>query len=303
MRCLLPLAVLVLTTGCAQTRIQAETAAAKLLISDQQENQLGQQVKQELQQQGVRYLEDPEVVKYVRDITNKILPFARKDRPGVVWSVFVIDDPKTVNAFATPGGNLFVYTGLLLASQNEAELAGVMSHEAGHVVGRHSARAMVNTFGLQTVTSMALGKSPGQVSQVAAGLAANGVLLAHGRSEETEADEYGVRYTSQAHYDPNGLVTFFQRLAAQEGKGTQLTKWLSTHPPSADRVRHAREVIAKKHLTGRELGAERLQPIQARIRAHVTPAASPAPTAPASGASTPAPSQQGAEKGGNRSGF
>jgi len=283
---LVAVAAALLLTSCLKERRQAEIAAAKLLISDEQENQLGLQVKQELQQQGVKYLDDPAVVKYVRDITNRILPFAKKDRPGVVWSIYVIDDPKTVNAFATPGGNLFVYTGLLLAAENEAELAGVMSHEAGHVVGRHSARAMVNTYGLQTVTGMALGKNPGQIKQVAATLAATGIIRAHGRSEETEADEYGVKYSSSAGYDPHGLSTFFQKLAAREGKGNAVVALLSTHPPSADRVRHANQVIAQKHLTGKELGTERLAPIKAALQAHKTPAAAPA--APVS-TETPAP--------------
>ena len=87
-----------------------------------------------------------------------------------------------------------MYTGLLLAADNEAELAGVLAHEAGHVVGRHSARAMVNAYGLQAITQVALGKNPGPAAQIAAQLAGGGRELAHGRSEETEADEYGAKY-------------------------------------------------------------------------------------------------------------
>ncbi len=293
---LLSAAVLIsLSAGCTtQSRIKAEKAAAKLLISDEQENQLGLQVKQELQKQGVQYLDDPEIVKYVRDITNRILPFAKRDRPGVVWSVFVIDDAKTVNAFATPGGNLYVYTGLLLTAANEAELAGVMAHEAGHVVGRHSARQMINAYGLQAVAGMALGQNPGQVKQVAASLAATGIIRAHGRSEEIEADEYGVKYTSSAGYDPNGLVTFFQKLGAQEGKVPGVMALLSTHPTSTDRVRHAKQVIAQKRLTGKEIGAERLTPIKAKIQAHKTPAQTPATPAPSE---TPAPAPAPTTKG------
>lgn len=266
----------VLTLACAtaslsacskQQRVRAETAAAKLLISDQQEQQLGLQVKKELEtKEKIRYVQDPAVVQYVTQISNKINRFASKDRPNVRWSVHVIDDPKTVNAFATPGGFLYVYTGLILAADNEAELAGVMAHEAGHVVGRHSARQMVNAYGLQAVTAMALGKDAGQLAQVAAGLAGNGVLLAHGRSEETEADEYGARYASAAGYNPQGLVSFFQKLAKEEGKTNQALKWLSTHPSSADRVRHLNQYIAANRLSGGELGANTLAPIKAKLR-------------------------------------
>jgi hypothetical protein len=107
--------------GCAERqRAAAETAEAKALISDDQEMQLGMQVQQELQKQNVRYLDDPEVTAYVHTITSKIFPLAEKDRPGVKWSVRVIDDSNVVNAFATPGGFLYVYTGLLLAASDRS---------------------------------------------------------------------------------------------------------------------------------------------------------------------------------------
>src|SRR6185503_4830008 len=149
-------------------RIATETAIAEALISDQQEAQLGLQVKSQLEKEGIRYLQDAVVKDYVTNIFRRIMPFAEKDRPGVHWNLYVIDDMKTVNAFATPGGNLYVYTGLLNAADNEAEVAGVLAHEAGHVVARHSARQLVNAYGLQTVAQLALGQNPGLMQQVAA---------------------------------------------------------------------------------------------------------------------------------------
>src|SRR4051812_32249869 len=130
--------------GCATMGTNAEKVAAEQLISIDQENQLGLQVKNELEQkQNIRYITDPTVGNYVTGVANKVIAFGKKDRPEVQWQVHVIDDAKTVNAFATPGGYLYVYSGLLLAADNEAELAGVMAHETGHVVARHSARSMV----------------------------------------------------------------------------------------------------------------------------------------------------------------
>lgn len=264
----LPLAALVGLGACsARQRTRAETAVASAFISDQQEAQLGAQVKQQLEQkEHVRYVTDPQVVQYVQGVSNRVLQFASRDRRGVQWKVHVIDDPKTVNAFATPGGYLYVYTGLLLAADNEAELAGVMGHEAGHVVGRHSARAMVQAFGLQTVLGMALGQKPNQLAAVAANLAGGGAMLAHGRGQELEADEYGVRYTALAGYDPRGLVTFFQKLQAKEGRTPGVLKWLSTHPPSAERVQKLDQTIAQQRLSGSDVGAERLAAIKPRIR-------------------------------------
>jgi predicted Zn-dependent protease len=257
-----------LATGCAATkRMNVGRTAAALLISDQQEEQLGRQVKTELEtKENIKYVEDPTVVEYVRGVSTPILQAANRDRPNVKWKVSVIDDPKTVNAFATPGGYLSVYTGLLLAAENEAELAGVMGHEAAHVAGRHSAQALMLQYGQQAVLDAALGQNANAVAQIAAGLAGTGTGLAFSRSNETEADELGAKYTSAAGYDPHGLVTFFQKLAAQEGKVPGVFKWLSTHPPSAERVNHLNAFISQKGLTGSNLGVGRLDPIKQRLR-------------------------------------
>ncbi|NVJ05555.1 M48 family metalloprotease [Myxococcus sp. AM001] len=240
-----------LSTGCAKQRISAEKAVARTLISDEQEEQLGKQVKAELEtKEKIKYVEDAAVVDYVRGISASILNQASKDRPGVKWKIHVIDDPKMVNAFATPGGYLYVYTGLILAADTEAELAGVMAHEAGHVVGRHSARAMVNQMGLQAITQAALGQNPGTVAQIAAQLVSGGTMLAHGRSEEIEADEYGARYASGAGYDPRGLITFFEKLQKEQGDTPALMKWLSTHPTNRDRITNIQKIISQKNLRG-----------------------------------------------------
>lgn len=264
----LPLTLaLALTPGCANKNFHVGRTAASVLISDDQEKQLGLQVKEELEtKEKIKYLEDAAVVEYVRTVSTRILQQANKDRANVKWTVNVIDDPKTVNAFATPGGYLYVYTGLLLAADNEAEVAGVMGHEAGHVVGRHSAQALLLQYGEQAVVEAALGKSAGTVSQIAASLAGNGASLAFSRSNETEADEFGAKYMSAVGYDPHGLMTFFQKLAAQEGSTPGVFKWLSTHPPSSERVQNINAYINQNHLTGADLGADRLAPIKARIK-------------------------------------
>ena len=205
------------------------------------------------------------MVNYVNQVATPILKQANVDRKGIQWKVSVINDPKTVNAFATPGGYLYVYTGLLLAADNEAQVAGVLAHESGHVVGRHSARAMVDTYGLQAITQMALGKNPGTAAQIAAQLVGGGAMLAHGRSEETEADEYGAKYAAGANYDPHGLITFFQKLQQLQGSQPGVLKWLSDHPTNADRITHLKQYIAQHNLHGTEVGAERLAPIRQKL--------------------------------------
>ena len=258
--------VRVLVLSCAVAVAACATPGiAKALVSDDQEAQLGAQVKQELDKQGTKYIRDPEIVNYVKGVAEKIFVSADKDRPGVKWQVFVIDDPKQVNAFATPGGYLYVYTGLLMAADNEAQLAGVWGHESGHVVARHSAQQMVNEMGLQTVIEVALGQNPNQLAQLASTLAAKGALLAYSREDETQADEYGARYSAQAGYDPHGIIQFFEKLKAMEGNQPAFAKYLSDHPATEDRITHLQQYIKEKGLTGSELGAQRLQPVKQKL--------------------------------------
>lgn len=266
----LPRSAVVLCTALVLASCDAaERIAADVLISQEQERQLGLQIKKELEtKEGLKYYADPEVEAYVKGVANKIIAQSRDDRDGE-WFVYVVDDPDTVNAFATPGGHLYILTGLILQAKNEAELAGILGHEAGHVVARHSARQMVVAFGLETVVGMALGEDPGTLAEVASTLAANGALLAHGRSDETESDEYGARYTSASSYSPDGLITFFEALQALQGQQPEAMKWISTHPPHEERVSHLREYIQENGLSGSDLGADRIAPIQERIRSRV----------------------------------
>lgn len=175
-------------------------------------------------------------------VADKVIAFGKKERPEVQWQVNVIDDPKTVNAFATPGGYLYVYSGLILAADNEAELAGVMAHETGRVVARHSARQMVDAYGLQAISALVLGKNPGLLASLASGVGQKGFMLANSRSDETEADEYGARYAAAAGYDPHGLVTFFDKLRKREGSSPRILAILSDHPATPDRIRPRQRV-------------------------------------------------------------
>jgi beta-barrel assembly-enhancing protease len=263
------LLALALSACSGRQRIATETALANVLIPPEQEKQLGLQVKDQLEkEQHVKYVDDPAVTAYVKEITDKILPLAKKDRPDVDWTVKVIDDPKTVNAFATPGGYLYVYSGLLLAADDTAEVAGVLGHESGHVVARHSARQMVNQLGIETLASIALGKNPGAASQLAAGLAGQTALLAYSRADELEADQFGARYSNGAGYDPHGIATFFEKLTRSEGKQPGWASFLSTHPATPERIQKVNAYIEGKKLTasGGRSGAE-LAKVKERIKA------------------------------------
>jgi beta-barrel assembly-enhancing protease len=245
-------ALLVLLSG-SLAACSSQTAA-ELLISAEQENMLGAQLKGELEKgsQGmppIKYLQDPELRTYILSLANKVVALGKTDRPEFTWAVEVIDDPNTVNAFATPGGYLYVYTGLLRAADNEAEVIGVMGHEVGHQLARHFARRLVQQYTLAAIVSVALGENPGLLAQLGTALATQGYLLSHSRDAETEADEIGARLTSRAGYDPNGLATFFAKLEAMQAGTPAVLKYIMGHPLAADRQQHIKEVIMREKLT------------------------------------------------------
>ena len=229
----------------------AETRLAGMVISSDLERRLGLQFKNELEtKKGVVYLEDEVVVEYVRAVAARVIDVARRERPDVQWNVMVINDWRIVNAMATPGGFLYVYRGLLEFVNDEAELAGIMADEAGHVVARHTARDMVAAYGLDAVSRLALGRNAGLLARLAAGVGTKGLLLAHSREDETEADEYGARYAAAAGYDPKALVRFFGNLKRRHGSESGLQAYLSDYPAPADRFEHVTAYIAEHGYTG-----------------------------------------------------
>ncbi len=255
------------TVGCsAAQRAGAGKTVASVLISDDQELAIGKQVKAQLEQEGLKYVEDPTINGYVEKLATPIFQAANASRK-VPWKLYVIDDPKTVNAFATPGGYIYVYTGLLMAADNDAEIAGVLGHEAAHVTERHSARALVNQYGIEGVTQLALGKNAGLLSQIGSQLAGQGLMLANSRGAENEADHAGARFTNKAGFDPRGLASFFNKLKQEQGKTPAALTFLSTHPDPGERVKNVNRIIAEENLksTGGQ-SATTLKQVQARIQ-------------------------------------
>ena len=265
MRFVLPSLLVAASLSCttAQSR-NVQKSVAESLISDAQETQLGLQVHEQLKTANTKFTDNAKVGVYVETLAHKLTQFSDQDRK-IEWIIFVIDDLNTVNAFATPGGRIYVYTGLLANADNEAQIIGVMGHEMGHVVARHSARQLVGQYGLGFVTKMALGEKSGEVAQLAAGLAGKGAMLAYGRGMETEADEYGARYSSLAGYDPHGIAMFFQKLQEKSATHPGIMTWFSTHPSNPERIAHVNEFIQQNNLGGTNLGTGELNNIKKEL--------------------------------------
>jgi len=148
-----------------------------------------------------------------------------------VWKVRIIKRDDVLNAFCTPGGYIYVYTGLIKYLDNETQLAGVLGHEIAHADRRHSANQMVKQYGITTLLSIITGGSQSQLTT----LAANLLLLKYGRADETEADKFSVRYLKDTEYDGRGAKYFFEKLIAT-GQSGNTPAFLSTHPDPGDRV-------------------------------------------------------------------
>jgi predicted Zn-dependent protease len=207
------------------------------------EIRMGKEYAQQVEA-SAKLVQDPVVNEYVNRIGQNLV---RNSDAKVPFTIKVIDSDE-VNAFALPGGFFYVNSGLILAADEEAELAGVMAHEIAHVAARHITRQMTrgNWANIGTIPLIFVGGGIGYAIRSAAGLGLPMTFLTFQRGFEAEADHLGLQYMYAAGYDPNAFITFFEKIQAKEKKrpGT-LAKAFSTHPQTPDRIAKSQEEIAK----------------------------------------------------------
>jgi predicted Zn-dependent protease len=220
-------ALAALLVGCG-----ALTAATGFLISYEEEALLGAQLAEDIELELVLH-PDPEVQRWLREMGEDMLAVIPNVPREYRFTFQVVDDPGLVNAFAAPGGPIYFYSGLILAADTESEVAGVLGHEIAHVTRRHGAQSVVTQFGLTAVLDYVLGGSSSVALSLLGNLGATGAILAYSRQNETEADEFGLRYVVDAGWNPNGLVTFFRKLDAGSDR---FPEFLSTHPAPGRRA-------------------------------------------------------------------
>ncbi len=192
----------------------------------------------------VKLINDPVITEYVNRIGQNIV---RNSDAQVPFTIKVIDSD-VVNAMALPGGFFYVNSGLILAADEEAEMAAVMAHETAHVAACHYGREMTraNLLQMASIPFIFMGGAIGYAGYEAAGLAIPMTFLKFSRGFEAEADYLGVEYMYRAGYDPSAFVSFFEKIQAMEKKkpGT-ISKAFETHPPTADRIEKSQEEIRK----------------------------------------------------------
>lgn len=264
------------------------------LFSKDQDIQLGKEGAAEIEKQ-VNLVDNREVNEYIQTIGRKLASAPEADSYPYSFKV-VFDD--SINAFALPGGPTYVHTGLILAAENEAQLAGVMAHEISHVALRHGTNqaSKANLIGLGAMLGGGLvgGSLSGQLAQLGIGFGANSVLLKFSRSAERDADILGVRIMSHAGYNPIEMARFFEKLEAETGRRSGVAEFFSSHPNPGNRMKRVEEEI--RYLPRRTYDADtgQLPRIQGILRGLTPPPKKQPPKAeagrPAEGpAAAPAP--------------
>ena len=243
-------------TACASNPATGERHIN--LFSESQEIQMGRDADVQISG-SLGIYPDEELSAYVEDLGLKLA--AKSERPHLPWTFRVLDDP-TVNAFALPGGFIYVTRGILTYLNSEAELAGVIGHEIGHVTAQHSVHRMSSQqltqigLGVGMVLAPELAKY-GQLANTGLGL----MFMKFGRDDETQADELGLRYMGREGYDAEEMMGVMVMLdgVSQSAGGGRIPEWLSTHPDPGNRRGHIQGLIDSngEKYSGTKVGHER----------------------------------------------
>jgi beta-barrel assembly-enhancing protease len=233
---------------CRDLLIASSTLAActdTSSIGIEEEREMGLAVAEQAARE-MPLLQDEPVVRFVRELGAHIV--GRADTTGRGYEFRVIDS-EMPNAFAIPGGFIFVNRGILERAESASELAGVLAHEIGHVVERHGLEQMAKAQNTNVIVSLVyvlLGRAPGGAEQVALQVAGSAWMAKHSREAEREADRVAVVYLARAGLNPHGMPQFFQRLLDEDRTNpNELLAWFSTHPVTEDRIADTEAMIAQ----------------------------------------------------------
>ncbi|HVS23858.1 MAG TPA: M48 family metallopeptidase [Gammaproteobacteria bacterium] len=260
-----------LLAACAVSptgRHQLALVSEKTAIEASKESYLTQMG--ELRKAG-KLVTDPKVTQRVNRITSRLVAQAVMKRPETKsweWSVEVIDDPKTVNAWCMAGGRMAVYTGLLQQiDPTDDELAQVLGHEISHALANHTAErmsvAMATTAGVVLVGLVS--DDAAKTMSVAAIAASLAITLPNGRAAESEADEIGIELAAKAGYNPNAAITLWQKMAKESGDGPP--QFLSTHPSPGNREQRLAELAPKMMPFYKQGGTRPTYPLREAVAA------------------------------------
>jgi len=241
------IAIIAVISFYSKTQVNPITGEKqRVSLTQEQEIVLGLNSAPEMIQQMGGAVNDPKIRDRVNRVGQKLVNETEAGKSKYKFNFHVLADPNTVNAFALPGGQIFITMGLLKLLKTEDQLAGVLGHEIGHVIGRHSAEQMAKqelTEGLVQATDIALSdpNSPGSRSVIAR-YVGNVINMKYGREDEIESDRFGVKYLIETGYEPEALIEVMQILKQASG-GARQPEFLSTHPDPENRIEEIKKYI------------------------------------------------------------
>ena len=235
---LLLLPVMLVAFGCATNPISGKSQL--MLFSEEQDIELGKSYAPEVEKEMGGKIQNLTLQNYIDGVGQKVARVSHK--PYFDFHYTALED-EMVNAFALPGGYIFITRGMLEKLDNEAQLASVLAHETTHVVARHSSAQISREIGIEVALSVASSKTSGGAMQVA-GIARQMIGLSYSRSQEKEADLGGLDYMVKAGYDPQAMVQTMQMLEAEDKNGQ--IEFLSTHPSPENRVQYISRTIVER---------------------------------------------------------
>jgi predicted Zn-dependent protease len=203
---------------------------------------IGDSIRRQIEKE-YKLIGDPLVQKRVAEIGKKIA--AVSDRKDIVYRFKVLDEDE-INAVSLPGGSVYVFRGLVDMVANDGELAGVLAHEVGHIVARHSIKKMQAAMGYSLVRILAIPVPQSGQVMGAADAAFTELLLGYGREDELLADQLGARYARRAGYDPHSMITFLEKLQEHNRRGPLRPRsYFKTHPYVPDRIRVVKQELGE----------------------------------------------------------
>jgi predicted Zn-dependent protease len=224
-------------------------------LSAEQEVVIGRQSAPQMAQQHGNLYPDQILQDYVDEVGNRVVQNSVAKGSPYPFEFHLLRDPQTINAFALPGGQVFITAALLSKLDSEAQLAGVLGHEVGHVIGRHGAEhlakqklggALVNAVGIASSD----GYGGGQQAAILAQAVNQMVNLKYGREDELESDRLGFQFMTQAGYNPVGIVELMQILDDARGRAGRQPEFMSTHPDPGNRIEQLTAIIEQTYPNG-----------------------------------------------------
>ncbi len=237
--------ITVFFSGCSDSTSLGELN----LFSIEDDRNLGQQLDNEIKKDSKNYpiYMNSAAQQYLQNMMNQIIQSPEiKYRDKFAYTVTIID-ANTINAFATPGGYIYVYKGLLKYLDNEATLAAILAHEVAHAERRHATKRMTKAYGLQVLLGVILGQNPSTLETIAANLFSGLTLLYNSREDEYEADEYSFRYLRSTIWYPGAGIFFFEKIKDKSNQ-SEFKELFSTHPLDQKRIDALNKLIKDANL-------------------------------------------------------